>query len=305
MTILVSLTGCEVEDTYLIKEADLQVRPGLNLLSMEVAVKDNQGEVVVFVPGAPCDYQQWGLHQSMLLAAGYRAIAYNRRYDEPREPDRSLLPRSVQAYAGDLQRFVDGMDLDQVHLVGHSFGAYAALLYALDHPDRVRSLTITEPPILPWLDEPAVDPSIAVEPLKSRVHAEMVQPVREAFESGDNSRAAEILLDFFFVGGNSSKWIWPPTAMRCRNSPELKSLLVSDDGFPAINKSRIRGFDVPTLVLSGALATEFGEFIDCELDALLPPPTHERVVIERAGHFVWTDNSRACEAALLAFLDSQ
>ena len=305
MMVFASLAGCAQGDVELMfKEVEVKGRPGVSLLSLEIGEQDQRGEPVVFVAGAPCDYQDWGLH--LPIDTGYRSISYGRHYSHPLDPDPGLLPTSVQTYADDLRRFIDGMELDDVHLVGHSFGAYAALLYALDHPDRVRSLTVTEPPILPWLDEAPADRAFSVQRLKSRVDDEMLQPMREAFELGEDERAVETLLDFFFVDGNSSKWMWPTSAMRCRSrSAELKALLLSERCFPPINKSRIRGFDVPTLVLSGSMTTEFGEFIDRELDALLPPATHQRVVIERASHFVWRDNSRACEEALLAFLDSK
>ncbi len=40
---------------------------------------------------------------------------------------------------------VTALDLPAVHVVGHSFGGATAAIFAVDHPDRVASLTLLEP----------------------------------------------------------------------------------------------------------------------------------------------------------------
>jgi pimeloyl-ACP methyl ester carboxylesterase len=54
---------------------------------------------------------------------------------------------SVKAESRALYESLDRLGiLTTVDLVGHSFGALVALDFALDHPDRIRSLTLAEPP---------------------------------------------------------------------------------------------------------------------------------------------------------------
>jgi len=48
-------------------------------------------------------------------------------------------------FAGTLGGFLDSVEADRAHLVGHSMGGAVALRYALDHPDRVASLTLADP----------------------------------------------------------------------------------------------------------------------------------------------------------------
>jgi len=43
-----------------------------------------------------------------------------------------------------LDGFLDTVDADRAHLVGHSLGGAVALRYALDHPGRVASLTLVD-----------------------------------------------------------------------------------------------------------------------------------------------------------------
>ncbi len=58
----------------------------------------------------------------------------------------------MNRYAEDLASFIRGLGLQKSHVVGSSYGAYTALVLAAMHPELVRSLTIGEPPILPWLE---------------------------------------------------------------------------------------------------------------------------------------------------------
>ncbi len=52
---------------------------------------------------------------------------------------------SVEALARWLGRFLDALGLRRVTLVGHSMGGTLALLFALDHPDRVERLAVVNP----------------------------------------------------------------------------------------------------------------------------------------------------------------
>ncbi len=53
---------------------------------------------------------------------------------------------AVEALAGALAGLIDGLDLWNVHLVGHSLGAAVALSYAMAHPGRLRSLALVSAP---------------------------------------------------------------------------------------------------------------------------------------------------------------
>jgi len=47
-------------------------------------------------------------------------------------------------YARDLPRLLDALELDRVHVVGHSLGGNVATLFAADHPARVASLVLVD-----------------------------------------------------------------------------------------------------------------------------------------------------------------
>jgi 2-hydroxy-6-oxo-6-(2'-carboxyphenyl)-hexa-2,4-dienoate hydrolase len=49
---------------------------------------------------------------------------------------------TIESQAAHLHSFLDALGLDGAHLVGHSRGGYAVTRVALDHPERVHSLTV-------------------------------------------------------------------------------------------------------------------------------------------------------------------
>src|SRR5258705_9883048 len=60
------------------------------------------------------------------------------------KPDRDY---SVEGLAQWLGHFLDALKLDRVTLVSHSMGGTIALLYAIDHPERIEKLVVSNPMI--------------------------------------------------------------------------------------------------------------------------------------------------------------
>ncbi len=62
------------------------------------------------------------------------------------QPDHSAIVE-----ARDLLGLMDELKIEKAYILGHSYGAYTALLFAIDHPDRVKKLILAEPPLERWL----------------------------------------------------------------------------------------------------------------------------------------------------------
>jgi len=61
------------------------------------------------------------------------------------KPDRDY---SIEGYVQWLGRFLDALKLDRVTLVSHSMGGTIALLYAIEHPERLEKLVVSNPLIV-------------------------------------------------------------------------------------------------------------------------------------------------------------
>lgn len=102
------------------------------------------GIPVVFIHGNVASATFW---EEMMLAlpAGYTAIAPDRRGCG----DSQALPvdatRGMRDFSDDVHTLIETLGLDRFHLVGHSLGGNVAMQYVIDHPDRVRSVTLVAP----------------------------------------------------------------------------------------------------------------------------------------------------------------
>ncbi|MBI1188760.1 MAG: alpha/beta fold hydrolase [Alphaproteobacteria bacterium] len=80
-----------------------------------------------------------------LADAGFRAIAVTCRGYEPASQPRDGAYH-MRALAGDVADWMDALELEQAHLVGHDWGASIACAAAALAPARVRSLTMLAVP---------------------------------------------------------------------------------------------------------------------------------------------------------------
>jgi pimeloyl-ACP methyl ester carboxylesterase len=119
-------------------------------------------------------------------------VAYSRRYNYPNNHAEIPPDHSAIVEARDLAALLDALKLESVHVVGYSYGALTALFFAKEHPERVRSLTLAEPPILGWLSEiPGGQTEL------DKFMDTMLRPAGEAFRRDDPEAALRIACDYF------------------------------------------------------------------------------------------------------------
>ncbi|KAK4589992.1 hypothetical protein RGQ29_020532 [Quercus rubra] len=119
---------------------------GLKLHVAEIGTGPN---VVLFLHGFPEIWYSWR-HQMIALAkAGFRAIAPDHRgyglSDPPPQPDKA----SFADILSDLLNLLDALQIAKVFLVAKDFGARAAYLFAVLHPERVLGVVTIGSPYLP------------------------------------------------------------------------------------------------------------------------------------------------------------
>jgi pimeloyl-ACP methyl ester carboxylesterase len=127
--------------------ADFRVTAGARLHHLDAG----RGDPVLLLHGSLTDARYWqrsGLLPA--LAAHFRVVAPSRRHNHP-HPASDLAGYAAGDDATDALELIAALGLGSVHLVGHSYGAFAALLLAAERPDLVRSLVLAEPPLMRWL----------------------------------------------------------------------------------------------------------------------------------------------------------
>ena len=102
-------------------------------------VEDGSGEAIVFLHGVGGDSASW-TPQIEVFSDEFRAIAWDMPgYGGSRALERMTFP----ALADSLLGLLDRLDLDRVHLVGHSMGGMVAQEFAASRPERVRTLVLS------------------------------------------------------------------------------------------------------------------------------------------------------------------
>lgn len=258
-----------------------------------------KGVPVIFVHGSLSDGGYWA-DQVGEFAKHYRAIAYSRRYNYPNtNPARAGYSAVVDAE--DLAAFIGTLHLGRVVVIGHSYGALAALFLAAKHPELVRALVLAEPPAISLLAHLPGDKTKTGMAMFDDIERRMVMPMRQAFGRGDGDAGIRVFIDYVF--NDPHAWDEMSKSARdemLRDAHEWDVMMTTGTLFPNIAPRTIRKITTPTLLLSGAKSYPFLGLITGELARLLP--NREVIVLPDAGHQMWYQAPDACRGDVEAFL---
>ena len=280
--------------------------PKLGLAQTELDYSDDgAGEPLVLVHGSASDRRTWHA-QCTEFAKHYRVISYSRRYHWPNEKIRDGADYSMEEHLDDLQCVLRLLDVQPAHLVGHSYGAFLAMLVAARKPDLVRSLVLAEPPVITLFvsNSPtprelfkllATRPGTAVALIKLGLGG--MAPARQLAMRGDAQKAMRAF----------GKAVLGPEAFAQLSSARLEQVDANafhaeflGSGFLPVTPEQIRRIAAPTLLVAGQHSPSIFHRLNGALAELLP---HGRKIdIPQASHIMHEDNPAGFNAAVLAFL---
>jgi non-heme chloroperoxidase len=242
-----------------------------------------QGAPLVMLHGSLTDLRSWSRWGTLAaLSRHHRVITPSRRHNHPNPPSPLGAGYAAGDDARDVLSLVADLGLARVDLLGHSYGAYAALLAALARPDLVRRLVLAEPPIMRWLPQLPRG-----EGTWERFEAAVWKALGNAFRDGGDEAGLDLTARWYF--GRPFAEIEAAWQRDFRdNVREWRALTTSADAFPTVPFDRVAALTVPTLVLSaGKNAGGFNDVIDEHLTLLLP--NARRVVVPDASHELFQD----------------
>ena len=99
------------------------------------------GEPLILSHGAGGNHAIW-FEQVAFFSRRYKVITWDQRSfgnstDHAGRHD-------AEAFAADLLMLLDHLEIDKAHLAGQSMGGWTTVRFALDHPDRVRSVILAD-----------------------------------------------------------------------------------------------------------------------------------------------------------------
>jgi len=246
-----------------------------------------EGETIIFVHGGQEDYSVF-TPQIETLKKDFRVITYSRRFNFPNKNQyQKGRPFNPITEANDLEKLIKDLGIDNFHLVGHSYGGLIAIAYANNNLDKLKSLTVSEPPVL----------SIegCEESLKS-ANEGLIKKVGDAFITNDSTLIMKAIFEFF-VGKDIQNELPPQVITSLKaNLTEMEALVNSENPFPDLNTQ----FNVPTLIFTSEYTMPI---LKCTNEMLIKnTPNAKHVKILGASHDMWMTHPEVMSLKLKEFI---
>ncbi len=258
-----------------------------NGLALHVAVV-GEGELVVVVPGGPGLEHTYLLPHFMRLASSHRLLLFDPRAVGSSAGDVSADALNLTNQVADIDALRAAQGAERMHLMGHSFGAIVAVLYALEHPGRLASLTLISPsePGQRFAQLTAERARAARTTQDEAERNQLLDAVR--LQPGDLSATAALLAASFrstFFDRRAMAKLnldFQPSTFANMGAYGAAVFAKITEGGGLDLWDRLGEVDAPTLLLHGAHDSIPLEMVRALGDAI---PDARVVVLERSGHF--------------------
>ena len=252
------------------------------------------GRPVVLIHGWPLSAQVWEPQVSVLQAAGYRVVAYDRRgFGRSDKPESGYV---YDALSDDLQRVMDQCGLQEVTLVGFSMGGGEVARYIARYGEsRLRSVVFASA-VPPYLMKTAANPEGPLTPEKA-------QQMKRALEQDRSSFFDQFTKDFFSANGVllvTESQRGEATAL-CLQSAQHAALACMNLFGTTDFREDLKKVTVPTLVIHGD-ADAIVDFEGSGQRTHRAVPHSQLVRVGGAPHGLNLSHAQAFNDALLSFL---
>jgi non-heme chloroperoxidase len=254
------------------------------------------GRPLVLIHGWPLSAQAWEPQVSVLQAAGYRVVAYDRRGFGRSDRPASGYGYGYDTLADDLQRVMDQCGLQDVTLVGFSMGGGEVARYIGRLGESRLHSVVFAAAVPPYLMQSADNPEGPLTPDKAQRKKQALEQDRSAFFE-------QFTRDFFSANGvlQVSESQRGAALALCHQSAQHAALACMDAFSTTDFRNDLAQVTVPTLVIHG------------DADAIVPIEasglrTHRAVrhsaLVRVAGapHGLNVSHAQVFNDALLAFL---
>ena len=269
-------------------------------------VEAGEGEPVIFVHGIPTDYRAWS-GQMGPFSGKYNVIAYSRRLAQPNRNEMNYEKSTVENNSTDLVGLIEELGVSPVHLVGHSYGGFAAAYCALTNPKLIRTLTLIEPAVSTMLLRNRKStaeflgllfshPSIAISAAKFQRGS--LDPSLKAFRRGDFDEALRLNLDGIMNRHGAFEQLAEPMRVMTKENERVVGELIAE--VPAFGREEASKISAPTLLIHGS---ESPKVLHAIVDRLARAiPQCEASTISGAAHFPHIEQPEKFNELVLSFL---
>jgi len=246
------------------------------------------GPVVYLLHGLTAKSQDWESIPDMLAKTGFHVFAFDMRgHGQSDKPEEGYSPED---HARDIEAWAKALGHDALHVIGHSTGGRNALVFAALFAERVRSLTIVDQTL-----------SQDVESWKKYMERYMEYPAPFRDEAAldkflqkkfPNDKRRFVYYKGQFWQKEKGEWSWNFSPQAAWKTQKLGREREAYDWLTKIK--------CPILFIKGADSTYVSPKEAEKIKAMIPKG--QFVVVEKAEHAVFRDNSEGFLRVLLPFL---
>ena len=252
---------------------------------------DGEGSDLVFVHAGCADHRMWD-KQFSTFAGHYRVLRYDMR-----GYGKSSLSTISFSNRNDLYELLETLGIQEAHFVACSMGSFAVTDFALEHPEKVKSLVLVSPALSGYQYE-----------------GQPPQPVLdmiEARKAGNLERAAELQAQIWADGpkrnsDQSNREVHELIRQMSLNSLKLQADIIRETTFlieepltpPAME--RLEQIKVPTLIIVGDLDDDTEMTIAEVLTTRINDA--QKVIIKEAAHLPNMEKPEEFNQIVLKFL---
>jgi pimeloyl-ACP methyl ester carboxylesterase len=247
--------------------------------------EQGQGEPILLTMGLGWPCTMW-YRTRPTLAARYRTIAFDNR--GAGRSDVPPGPYSIAAMASDAAAVLDAAGVQRAHVLGASMGGMIAQEFALQYPERVRSLVLAC--------------TACGGPHATQASPEVIQVLLH--RQGTPTERAEAVVPFIYDAATPRTRIDEDLAVLSKNYATSEGYMGQLQGILAWEAyTRLPEIRIPTLAVHG-VNDRLVPAANSDLIASCIPGA-QLVKIPNASHIFMTDQPEAAQQSFLLFLSSQ